>query len=237
MQILSLYNISSSRFILRRHLFAKEIYLPMEGGCQDPVYNTWTILRMRIEMFRLFGISDRSSSPSEPYKKKVMTLIKRSANSAHTRNNRDLVRQWDDAFTNRMLAELNLKFSSFFEIRLFNDRNHSLMTCFECQVRVFAETDILIGVHGAGLGMALYMPPNSAVVEIAPYPNDGRCLLGGGPFSRLASVLSHNYMMHHPPYEEFRWINGKTSEFNISLFVTHVESFLYSIDLINTQFF
>lgn len=77
------------------------------------------------------------------------------------------------------------------------------------------------------------MKPNSAVVEFAPYGNDGRCLLGGGPFSRMAAVMSHNYMMHHSPYEEFIW-NAKdlTSEFNISRFVIHIKSFLKSIDFI-----
>ena len=56
------------------------------------------------------------------------------------------------------------------------------------QVRAFAETDVLIGIHGAGLASQIYMAPNSAVVEIAPYSNDARCVLGGGPFSRAAGA-------------------------------------------------
>jgi capsular polysaccharide biosynthesis protein len=76
-----------------------------------------------------------------------------------------------------------------------------MMSCFECQVQAFAETDVLIGMHGAGLSNMLYMKPNSAVIELAPYGNDGRCMIGGGPFSRTAALVSHNYMAHHPPYE------------------------------------
>ena len=79
----------------------------------------------------------------------------------------------------------------------------------------------------------LYMKPNSAVVEIAPYGNDGRCLLGGGPFSRTAAVVSHNYMMHHSPYEEFTWFGKElVSEFNVTRLMVHVHSFLKSIDFV-----
>jgi hypothetical protein len=116
---------------------------------------------------------------------------------------------------------------------------------------------ICIGVHGAGLSNQIYMKPNSAIVELCPYGNDGRCLLGdniytyvytyiymrifymhmylfifmcihlyvytyifvpvpslvdifiytylgGGPFSRAAVLMSHNYMIHHPPKSEFK---------------------------------
>ena len=89
------------------------------------------------------------------------------------------------------------------------------------------------GVHGAGLSNMLYMRPNSAVVELAPYGNDGRCLLGGGPFSRLAAVMAHNYMIHHPLYGEFKWLTrDMTCEFNITRFVVHIHSFLKSIDFV-----
>ena len=67
----------------------------------------------------------------------------------------------------------------------------------------------------------------------SPYPNDGRCLLGGGPFSRIAAVMSHNYMIHHPPKEEFKWIlRDRTSEFDIDRFVLHVHSYLTSLQLV-----
>jgi hypothetical protein len=236
MRILSLFNITSDRFILHKHVYAREIYFPMEGGCQDPIYNTWQILTMRKLVFEKLGLEDRNltamsfSTPTTRGKKykKVMTLLKRSTNSVHTRNNFDSVRQWNDAFTSQLLELLKKTFPHY-EIVLLSDRDEKIMKCFECQVKVFARTDVLIGIHGAGLGMSLYMPPNSAVVEIAPYINDGRCLLGGGPFSRLAALMAHNYMIHQPQYEEFKWRGDKTSEFNITAFVVHLQSFLVSI--------
>lgn len=247
MLMLAPYGISSDRIVIHKHVFAREVYFPMEGACQDPVYNTWMILTMRkMVMTRLnlnlnqdsLLVSNKqaaSSSSSQQQqqqtktKKKVMLLLKRSANSQHSRNRFDLVRQWSDEFTLHIVQTLQLTFPQY-EVRLYSDRDKKLMTCFDCQVTQFAEASVLIGVHGAGLGMSLYMPPNSAVVEFAPYGNDGRCLLGGGPFSRLAAVMGHNYMMHHPPYQEFIWKTvAKCSEFNVTRFVVHIESFLKSI--------
>lgn len=117
----------------------------------------------------------------------------------------------------------------------------------ECAVHVFSIvrrsvlnhviSQVLIGVHGAGLGMMLYLPPNAAVVEIAPYGNDGRCLLGGGPFSRLATVTALNYLIHHPVYEEFRWeARSKTSELvSTQRFIESLDSFLKAIDFIDDR--
>lgn len=93
------------------------------------------------------------------------------------------------------------------------------------------ETDVLIAVHGAGLGMALYMPPTSVMIEIAPYTNDGRLMLGGGPFSRVAALMSQHYYAHYIPYAEFVWESRtKTSRFNVTRLVTATRDFLQLID-------
>lgn len=64
----------------------------------------------------------------------VMMLLKRSANSPHTRNAADLARQWSDAFALRLVADLQRRFEPHFDVQLFSDRDHRLMTCFLCQV-------------------------------------------------------------------------------------------------------
>jgi hypothetical protein len=66
------------------------------------------------------------------------------------------------------------------------------------------------------------------VVEICPFANDGRCYLGGGPFSRAAFVLAHHYLVHQPPYEEFLWLK-RSSEFNLSRLIEHIRSFLIGL--------
>jgi len=227
--LMKMAGLSMDRLIVHSHIYAQEIYLPMEGGCQDPVYNTWQILKMRKVFMDFLNLPQPSGGGGEK-QQPVILLMKRSSGTKHTRNGHDSVRQWNDAFTNRMLQALKTSFPRF-EVRLFSDKNETLMACHECQIRAFAETDLLIGIHGAGLSNMLYMKPNSAVVEIGPYGNDGRCLLGGGPFSRMAAVLSHNYMIHHPPYKEYKWIaSDLSSEFSIERFTLHVRSFLASIN-------
>jgi hypothetical protein len=222
--MLELVGLSTDRLIIHKHVYAKEAYLPMEGGCQDPVYNTWQILHMRKVIFQTIGWSEKKL-PVKP----VMLLLKRSSGSKHTRNGHDLVRQWNDDFTARLHHALQARFPQY-NVVLYSDRNETLMRCHTCQIEQFASAKVLVGVHGAGLGNMIYMQPNGAVVELAPYGNDGRCLLGGGPFSRAAAVMSHNYMMHQPPYEEFKWITkDSSSEFNITRFVLHIHSFLVSI--------
>jgi hypothetical protein len=287
--MLEFIGLSTDRLLVHRHVYAKEVFFPTEGACQDPVFNTWQILTMRKLFLSKLGItgndvplvplgllsssSSKSGSGSDgsgvvaakgssepvgraPFStgnlgtgnlgrnattttttavsgdKPVMMLLKRSAGTKHTRNGHDLVRQWSDAFANTIIVSLQQAFPHY-NVVLFSDRNETLMTCYRCQIEAFARAAVLIGVHGAGLGNMVYMKPNSAVVELAPYPNDGRCLLGGGPFSRTAALLSHNYMMHMPPYEEFKWISkGSSSEFNVTRFVLHIHSFLASIDFL-----
>lgn len=233
------------RLIVHQHVIARDIYLPMEGGCQDPVYNTWQILTMRQLVMQRHGHLQEENRirKMEPRadgvhgvkygeNKPVMMLLKRSSGAKHTRNRFDLVRQWSDEFAGHIISNLTAAFPQY-NVVLYSDRNETLMQCYACQVAEFVKADVLIGVHGAGLGNMIYMKPNSAVVEFAPYGNDGRCLLGGGPFSRTAAVMSHNYMMHHPPYEEFKWnSHDMTSEFDITRFVIHIRSFLKSIDFL-----
>lgn len=171
----------------------------------------------------------KSELQSEHKSRPVMLLMKRSTKAKHTRNAEDSVRQWGTSFTNRLLEALKVQFPQY-DLKLFSDTDEELMSCHACQVRAFAEADVLIGMHGAGLSNQLYMKPNSAVVELCPYPNDGRCLLGGGPFSRTSALLSHNYMIHHPPHEEYIWVRrDRTSEFDVQRFVNHISSFLQSV--------
>ena len=230
---MDLVSLPMDRLVVHTHVYAEEAYLPMEGACQDPVFNTWQILNMRKLFFQLLDIHQSHAPPRQQQQQQrpVMMLMKRSSNSKHTRNGHDSVRQWTDSFSLKILSQLRETFPRY-RVILFSDKNETMMKCYSCQIQAFAEVDVLIGVHGAGLSNMLYMKPNSAVVELAPYGNDGRCLLGGGPFSRIASVLSHNYMIHHPRHEEYMWIiKEAASEFNISRFVGHIDAFLQSIDI------
>jgi hypothetical protein len=229
---LELVGLREDRLVVHQHVFAEEVYLPMEGGCQDPVYQTWHVLHMRREYMQRAGLQwdakiDKGTRSARP----IMLVLKRSSNAKHTRNGHDSVRQWSDNFANRLVRDLQKAIPSY-NVKLFSDKNTTMMSCHACQVRAFHEAEVVVGMHGAGLSNMIYMKPTSAVVEFAPYTNDARCLPGGGPFSRLAAVMSHNYMMHHPRQVEYSWTAGRTSEFNISRFTTHIRSFLKSINFV-----
>jgi len=59
------------------------------------------------------------------------------------------------------------------------------------QVRAFADTGILIAVHGAVLANVIYMPPRAAVLEVVPF-------LGSTPvFRRIAEAAR---VVYHPIY-------------------------------------
>jgi hypothetical protein len=58
---------------------------------------------------------------------------------------------------------------------------------FAAQLRLVAETDLLVGAHGAGLAHLLCMPRGSAVVEVAPEPPPGASLPYATLYSDLAS--------------------------------------------------
>ena len=171
--LMQLAGLSMKRLIVHRHVFAREIYLPMEGGCQDPVYNTWQILSMRKRFFRALNVSQPPPggyvdhgdvmgpltgaagaagatdvrgrgrrkrgkrgdvAAAAPQKKPVMLLMKRSTGAKHTRNAEDLVRQWNDDFTRRLVAGLTRTFPTY-EVKLFSDQDEKLMGCHACQVR------------------------------------------------------------------------------------------------------
>ena len=45
--LMDMVGLSMDRLLLHTHIYANQVFLPMEGACQDPVYNTWSILNMR----------------------------------------------------------------------------------------------------------------------------------------------------------------------------------------------
>ena len=220
-----LLDLDPNRLIVHQHVYANEVYLPMEGGCQDPVYNTWQILTMRQFFLKKIGIgANYFSLASKP----IMLVVKRSSSSKSTRNSGDLVRQWSEKFTKRLQDSLVAKFPGY-DVKLFDDKDPLLMGCIACQIKKFAEASVVVGMHGAGLANIIYMRPNSAVIEFCPYGNDGRCIIGGGPFNRAAVLLSHDYLVHYALKSEYVFdVKTASAEFDVARFVNHIHSFLLS---------
>jgi protein O-GlcNAc transferase len=59
------------------------------------------------------------------------------------------------------------------------------------QIRLVRSTDLLVGVHGAGLTHALFLPKESVVVEILPPRVDYK------GFANVAKLLGHHYYSRH----------------------------------------
>jgi protein O-GlcNAc transferase len=59
------------------------------------------------------------------------------------------------------------------------------------QISIVRDTDVLVGVHGAGLTHGMFLPPRSAVVEILPSE------LAHKGFRNLAKLRGHSYFREH----------------------------------------
>ncbi|WPH02112.1 glycosyltransferase family 61 protein [Acrodontium crateriforme] len=70
------------------------------------------------------------------------------------------------------------------------------------QIHISHTTDILIGVHGAGLTHGIFLPPNSTLVEIQP-PS-----LKHKGFHNMAEALGHRYFTCHGSEHEIPQGNG-----------------------------
>jgi protein O-GlcNAc transferase len=62
---------------------------------------------------------------------------------------------------------------------------------FREQISLVRNTDVLVGVHGAGLTHGMFLPPRSAVVEILPSD------LAHKGFRNLAKLRGHSYFSEH----------------------------------------
>ena len=70
------------------------------------------------------------------------------------------------------------------------------------QIKIIRDTDVLAGVHGAGLTHAMFLPPESAVVEIEP-PD-----LNFKGFRNLAKLGGHRYFSSHGQTDDAEEVSG-----------------------------
>lgn len=73
---------------------------------------------------------------------------------------------------------------------------------FSEQLKIVRRTDILVGVHGAGLTHGIFLPPGSTMVEIIPYKFDHK------GFRNLAKLLNHHYYSCHSAEHSMDGRNG-----------------------------
>ncbi|KJX95149.1 DUF563 domain-containing protein [Zymoseptoria brevis] len=92
---------------------------------------------------------------------------------------------------------------------------------FKQQLETVASTDILVGVHGAGLTHGMFLKPNSTIVEIRPPVMDHK------GFKNMAKFLGHRYFSEHSVDRDHP---GKTGDWHNDRVFIEEESLLKVID-------
>lgn len=196
-------------------MYAKEVYMPREGGCQEPTYNAWELLHQREYLLRMAkseseggngnnGVEGRASLSADAAMnrfsatKRTVLVIKRTAGQFSQNLSDRKVRMWPERVLESLLEEFGLRFP-LHDVVVFADNNRTLMTCPLCQVRMFDQADVVVGIHGAGLTNTLYMRPGSIVIEVIPKYFDSRHAPAIGIFPRLAAMVGlHHYLYYLP---------------------------------------
>lgn len=177
-------------------VYADEVYMPREGGCQDIGYNAWEVVHMREHMLRELDYHESKAFIVKPAIQKPTVLVLTRSPGPYTQNKADYTtRRWPKDKFPLMLQALQENFPGH-NIELFSDQNKTLMTCPLCQAQAFFQADIVIGMHGAGLSNAMFMRPGGVLVEVV-YDFDARHAPIIGIFPRLSGIIGlHHYTMY-----------------------------------------
>ncbi|KJK74011.1 hypothetical protein H634G_10742 [Metarhizium anisopliae BRIP 53293] len=155
-----------------------DIVIPFSGGSNTLWQGDWVKLDCResalVKAFisRVLHLYDVPTPPRS--KTEVVAKFIRRTNTRKLINETELI-----ASAKRAVPHLNIEIVDFGEFS------------FAEQLKIVRETDLLIGVHGAGLTHTMFLPPGSAVVEILPgdFAHMG--------FRNLAQLLGHQYHRTH----------------------------------------
>ena len=170
-------------------VYAKTVYMPREGGCQDVSYNAWEFLTTREVFLTQAGVDQDSNS-----RQRSIVVIRRSA-SPYTKNQGDYrQRRWPKKELELMLEQLKVLFPQH-RVDVYSDIDRDLMSCRDCQIKMFADADVVIAAHGAGLTNTMFMRPGGIVIEVVSR-FDSRHVPVVGIFPRLSAVIG----LHHYTY-------------------------------------
>jgi hypothetical protein len=206
-------------------VYAKHIYMPKEGACQDLQYNAVEMLFTRKWLLEwLRNANDGRFTAYADHRRRIVILqrtpFSRGESGATVSKNKDSLRTWSNEFVALLVQQLSRESyfpSSEFEFIVYSDTNTSLNDCIACQMALFAQAAIVIGAHGAGLANSIYMPsaildtPGSQlerstaggkrgagiVVEVIP-SFDSRHAPGIGIFPRVSALLGLHHFSFYP---------------------------------------
>ncbi|KAL2831113.1 hypothetical protein BDW59DRAFT_7002 [Aspergillus cavernicola] len=168
----------------------QNIVVPLAGGSNPLWQGDWTIhsceesALLRTFSRRVLDFHGLPSSQPRQFHSIVLTFIDRTST-------RRLVN------SESFLAELQSKYTHV-AVQSFDFATITLKE----QLEIIQATDILVGVHGAGLTHGFFLSPRSAVVEILP-PK-----LSHKGFRNIASLMDLSYFSAHsdsPPMTKRGW--------------------------------
>jgi hypothetical protein len=179
-------------------VYAKTVYMPREGGCQDVSYNAWEFLTTREVFLTKAGVDQDDHT-----RQRSVVVIRRSA-SPYTKNQGDYrQRRWPKKELELMLEQLKVLFPQH-RVDVYSDINRDLMSCRECQIKMFADADVVIAAHGAGLTNTMFMRPGGIVIEVVSR-FDSRHVPVVGIFPRLSAVIGlHHYTYYLKAMKDFQ---------------------------------
>jgi protein O-GlcNAc transferase len=133
-----------------------KLILPLAGGGNPfwqgdwKLYSCGTSTLLHTFLHRVLDFYDISHKTERKTRKTTITFIDRKEK-----------RHWVDQ--EKLLARLRRRYPSA-KIQAVDFAAYSLKD----QIRIARKTDVLVGIHGAGLTHSLFLEPGSAVVEILP---------------------------------------------------------------------
>ena len=114
-------------------------------------------------------------------------------------------------------------------VLLLSDTNKDMTECIACQIALYQRTNVLVGIHGAGITNIMFMPPDSLLVEVTG-EFDGRMAPVCGYHGPLAAAYGvHHYLWLwqwkynarskpvYPSKEQYHSLAREAKEFHASL--------------------
>ncbi len=83
------------------------------------------------------------------------------------------------------------------EILSLSNKDSGQGNCLECELVIYRDVNLLVGVHGAGMTNMMFMPPGRSLVLEVTGIFDGRMLPVCGYHGPLAAIFGVHHLIHH----------------------------------------
>jgi hypothetical protein len=111
-------------------------------------------------------------------------------------------REFSAATLQRLLSAVQSAYGDNYRIVVVSDGNAELTACVACQIRLYQQADVLIGIHGAGLTNIMFMKPGSVLVELVG-EYDGRMAPVCGYHGPLAAAFGLHHYLYFWEWKEY----------------------------------